>query len=274
MFTVRRPMRWKTGFVGIEDDLCLALRAADLADGVSMGVFTGAPLRYDTKVDGTPVTAADAAVEAIIRETLITERPGDVVLGEETGGWWAGTRRWIVDGIDGTANFAAGSTAWGTLIALEEDGAIAIGVASNPAKGARWWAARTLGAWTEMDGAPPRQLQVSTTEQLTDARVVVHPPARGSGWASSVAAMVGARATVIDLSDHPGLMVACGDADAAVLVGGAPWDHAALTVIVEEAGGRFTDHLGGRRIDIGGAILSNLCLHDELLTISKNAQAE
>src|SRR5207237_1603385 len=144
----------------IEADLALALRLAGLADDVSMSMFTGAPVRYDTKVDGTPVTVADAAVEAIIRETVGVERPGDVVLGEETGGWWAGPRRWIVDGIDGTANFARGSTAWGTLIALEEQGTITVGVASNPARGSRWWGARGLGAWSEVGGTAPRRAEV------------------------------------------------------------------------------------------------------------------
>ena len=87
-------------------------------------------------------------MERTIRDRLAEARPGDGILGEEFGTEGDSTRQWIIDPIDGTANFLRGVPVWGTLIALAVDGVPVVGVASSPAMGRRWWAARGLGAWT------------------------------------------------------------------------------------------------------------------------------
>ena len=71
------------------------------------------------------------------------------MLGEEFGVTGAGSRRWIVDPIDGTRNYSRGIPVWATLIALEEDGRSGLGVVSAPALGRRWWAERGGGAFVE-----------------------------------------------------------------------------------------------------------------------------
>ena len=123
------------------DDLSLALRLADAADGITTARVGAGDLVVESKPDRTPVTDADTAVEDAVRELLATERPGDRVAGEERGGT-AGSegRAWVLDPIDGTKNFLRGLPVWATLIALVEDGVPVVGVISAPALGRRWWA--------------------------------------------------------------------------------------------------------------------------------------
>ena len=235
-------------------DLALALRLADAADAISLPYFrSGLPI--ETKPDLTPVTEADRAVETELRGLLAAERPVDAILGEEHGATTGGTRRWILDPIDGTRNYARGIPIWATLVALEELGTVSLGVVSAPALGRRWWAERGTGAFA---GGEP--IRVSTISQLADAVLClplerdVSELARGSWHARGLG----------DFWAH--MLVAEGAVDAAAdAVGVSEWDLAAVQVIVEEAGGRFSDASGASRIDTGSAITSNGLLHDELL---------
>jgi histidinol-phosphatase len=131
-------------------DLELARRLADAADVVSLPRFRSG-LAIETKPDLTPVTEADRAVEVELRRILADERPGDAILGEEHGATGSGSRRWILDPIDGTRNYARGIPVWGTLIALEEDGVVQLGMVSAPALSHRWWAERGSGAFADGD---------------------------------------------------------------------------------------------------------------------------
>src|SRR5207253_47519 len=131
-----------------------------------MGRFRADDLVVETKPDLTPVTEADTAVEAMLRERLERDRPGDAILGEELGTTGAGRRRWIVDPIDGTKGYARGIPVWATLIALEVDGELVVGVVSAPALGSRWSAARGAGA--QRDGEP---VTVSKVARIEDAHL-------------------------------------------------------------------------------------------------------
>ena len=235
-------------------DLELALRLADAADALSLPRFrTG--IAFETKADLTPVTEADRAVEAEIRQLLADARPGDAVLGEEEGTTGGGERRWIVDPIDGTRNYARGVPVWATLIALEESGSVRVGVASAPALGRRWWAERGSGAFADGD-----RIGVSSVARVEDAVLTFGH--------KSVVLEIASRAWHArgfgDFWAH--MLVAEGAVDGAIdATGVSEWDLAAVQVIVEEAGGRFTDYAGEVRIDGRGAVTSNGLLHDELL---------
>ena len=127
-------------------DLDLALRLADAADAITLPRFRAADLRVERKPDRTPVTDADLAAEDALRALIGAERPDDVVVGEERGGALADAERaWVLDPIDGTKNFSRGFGVWGSLIALTVRGEPVVGVASAPALGRRWWAARGDG---------------------------------------------------------------------------------------------------------------------------------
>ena len=147
-------------------DLELALALADAADAISLASFR-TRLRIETKPDLTPVTEADRAVEDELRRRLAESRPEDAVLGEERGTTGDSSRRWILDPIDGTKNYSRGIPVWATLIGLEDDGEVRVGVVSAPALGLRWWAARGAGAFAGHTGADP--LQVSSVGRIEDA---------------------------------------------------------------------------------------------------------
>jgi histidinol-phosphatase len=235
-------------------DLELALRLADAADAISSPRFRSG-LAIETKPDFTPVTEADRAVEAELRRILADERPGDAILGEEGGAEGVGSRRWILDPIDGTRNYARGIPVWATLVALEADGVVTVGVVSAPALGSRWWAER--GGGTYANGKP---LQVSAIARVEEAVL-------SFSIENEVPALARRAWHVRGLGDFwAHMLVAEGAADGAVdAVGVSEWDLAAVQVIVEEAGGRFSDFDGVSRIDSGTAVTSNGVLHEELL---------
>jgi histidinol-phosphatase len=221
----------------VSPELAFALSLADDADRIALSRFRARDLGIETKPDLTPVTEADRAVEEALRDRLERERPGEPVLGEESGGEDAGG--WVIDPIDGTRNYTRGIPIWATLIAF----AGRVGVVSAPALGRRWWAERDGGAF-----ANGERIRVSAIERLADATLLYAldrlPPARaldawhvrgfGDFWAH--------------------MLVAEGAAEAAFDAQGlAVWDTAPLAVILGEAGGRFDDPVSSNgRLDLDG----------------------
>jgi histidinol-phosphatase len=240
----------------VHPDLSLALRLADDADAISLARFGALDLRVETKPDLTPVTDADRAVESALLEVLGRERPDDAVLGEEHGVRPGPSgRRWIVDPIDGTRNFLRGIPIWATLIALEQDGGPAVGVASAPALGRRWWARLGDGAFT--DG---RALRSSRVARISDA-VFSYASRRDAG--AELAREVWHARGFGDFWQH--MLVAEGAVDIAVDHVVDVWDIAAVRVIVEAAGGRCTDLDGGPALTSGSLVSTNGLLHEEVL---------
>ncbi|MDN5701158.1 MAG: histidinol phosphatase, partial [Kocuria sp.] len=103
------------------DDLRLAHILADSVDGLTMRRFKAQDLHVETKPDLTPVTDADREAESVIRSQLGRVRNRDAVIGEEFGTSGSGSRKWVIDPIDGTKNFVRGVPVWATLIGLVED---------------------------------------------------------------------------------------------------------------------------------------------------------
>ncbi|HEY0640169.1 MAG TPA: histidinol-phosphatase [Pseudonocardiaceae bacterium] len=252
------------------DDLGLALRLADVADEITLARHRALDLRVDRKPDRSPVTDADLAVEDAVRAVLAAERPDDAVVGEERGGSSRGGRSWVLDPIDGTKNFLRGAPAWATLVALVDgDDTPVVGVASAPALGRRWWAAAGAGAWTSERGAT-RRLAVSAVSSLDDAYLSTTHLGSWTEYHSRDAYLALADAcwetrAFGDFWQH--CLVAEGSIDLAAEAIVNPWDLAALQVIVEEAGGRFTDLGGARRYDGGSVLSSNGTLHDAALEL-------
>ena len=236
-------------------DLELALRLADAADAISLARFRALDLVVETKPDRSPVTEADRAVETELRAILARERPDDAILGEEEGERGEGPRRWVIDPIDGTRNYTRGVPVWATLIALQVDGRLEAAVVSAPALGRRWWAGRGEGAY-----ANGVRIRVSAVARLEDASLSVAlgraVPARArDAWHLRALG---------DFWQH--MLVAEGALDGAIdELGVSLWDLAAVQLVVEEAGGRFSDAAGVARSDGGSALSSNGLLHEELL---------
>ena len=236
-------------------DLDLALRLADAADAIALSRFRARDLVVETKPDSTPVTEADRAVEAELRTILALERRRDAVLGEEEGQSGSSARRWIVDPIDGTRNYSRGVPVWATLIALEDHGRVILGVVSAPALHRRWWAERGEGAHANGDVVRVSRIARPEDAVLTFALEQSLPSLAGRAWHARGYG---------DFWSH--MLVAEGAVDGAIdAIGVSLWDLAAVQVIVEEAGGTFTDFAGEHRVDGGSAISSNGLLHDTLL---------
>jgi len=250
--------------VPFEDDLQLALELADVADALSLASFRSSSLRVYTKPDLTLVTEADRAVESALRERIAAARPGDAMVGEELGRSGEGSSRcWYLDPIDGTSNYARGVPVFATLIALVVDGAPRAGVCSAPALQSRWYAAQGGGAFER-----GRPIRVSGVRSIADAHLS-YDDVRGFETAGrgerflDLARQCWRTRGFGDFWSH--VMVAEGAVDAAVEPEVNPWDMAPLQVIVEEAGGRFTDLGGVTRFDGGSAVSSNGLLHDAVL---------
>ncbi|MPZ54458.1 MAG: inositol monophosphatase [Acidimicrobiia bacterium] len=270
-------------------DLEFAHLLADRADSISMQLFDKPDTRFELKSDGTPVSTADVHIEETLRDLVRKHRPTEGFLGEEDGHSGPRQHRWVVDAIDGTSDFLAGGTAWGSLIALEKNGAVRVGVASSPMLGTRWWAKTGNGAWKESlprSSATPERLTVSSQPFLVSSQITVWPPQNRlpSKWKGSALDLLNAlpaplhsaerihcdRASRPTSKSAPGftagaLQVASGVLDASVFFGGGPWDIAARAVICEEAGGHFTDLWGGSRRDTQTAIVSNRLVHNQIL---------
>jgi histidinol-phosphatase len=258
------------------DDLALALELADACDAITLGRYGAADLAVETKADATPVSEADLGAEEAVRARLAQERPQDAVLGEEYGSSESdpahpGGRRWIIDPIDGTKNYVRGIPVWATLLALEEAGEPSVAVVSAPALGRRWWGSRGDGAFMR-DGLSngPRRLGVSRVRELGDAQVSFGDLEewRTTERLDRMLALVEQCGRSRGLGDFWSYMLV---AEGAVDIGLDPvatlWDLAAMQLIVEEAGGRFTD-LGGRRTADGGdAIATNGLLHEAALAL-------
>ncbi len=249
------------------EDLALALELADLADEITLRRYRADDLLIETKPDLTPVTEADRAVEQAIRARLAEARPEDAVIGEEyedvlrTGS----ARRWIIDPIDGTKSYVRGMPTWSSLIALSVDADLTVGVVSAPAAGRRWWASRGAGSFA--DGAP---IRVSSIASLGDAQL-----AWGGieDWDA-----IGRLDALVELGRScwrtrgvgdawQYMLVAEGAAEIALDPAVSIWDLAAVAVVVEEAGGRFTDLSGAPGAGGGDGIATNGLVHDAALAI-------
>jgi histidinol-phosphatase len=258
---------------GARDDLDLALELADIADAITMARFRAADLVVETKPDLTPVSEADRDVEQAMREHLASRRPYDTVFGEEYGGTepagGAGEpspRRWIVDPIDGTKGYVRGMQVWATLLALEDAGEMLLGVASAPAMGRRWWAVRGAGAFTtDIAGGASRPMRVSGIRALEDAQLCFggHEEWRQTDRLGGLLALSERCWRTRGYGDFwQYMLVAEGAAEIALDPAVALWDIAAPMVIVQEAGGRFTDFSGAATAAGGDGIGSNGHVHE------------
>ena len=257
----------------IDDDLALAMRLADAARERSLFYFRR-ELQQWSKDDGSLATEADLAVEDELRGRIAVERPGDAVLGEERGQTGESTRCWIIDGIDGTLDFAAGEPDWGTLIALEIDGQVVLGVCDQPVHKRRYWAVRGGGAFCADDGATSTRLQTSVHAELATARSYLPPP----HWvpddiSQTIGNALKAATRPETQSDHPAIQVAVGSYEFAVFFLMGPWDIAAPALIVEEAGGRFSDFSGRFSIRSGSAVFSNGAIHEDVLALVSSVRS-
>ena len=223
----------------------------------------GEALKVETKGDGSPVTRADREAETAARAWLEARFPQDGILGEEFGAIRPdAARQWLVDPVDGTRSFVRGVPLWAALVAVRQGDQVIAGAASFPALGENVAAARGAGAW--WNGRP---CAVSDVANLAEAAVLTTDerfaaaPERRSAW-ERLAASAGLSRSWGDAYGY--LLVASGRAEAMLDGRAEGWDLAPFAVIIEEAGGVFTDW-AGRPTPFGGdAIATNAALAERV----------
>jgi histidinol-phosphatase len=259
--------------VTYQEDLALALELAEIADAISLARFHALDLHVETKPDRSPVTDADRAVELAIKDVLAAKRPNDGIVGEEFGNSGSTTRKWIIDPIDGTANYMRGVPVWATLIALSIDGKAVVSVVSSPALGRRWWAAPGIAKTSDIDGSV-RDLKVSAIADLENASLSYN---NLQLWDS-----YGYLDNLINLSRKVWRTRAYGDFYSYMLLAEGSvdivaehdlklYDIAALVPIVEQAGGQFSAINGPLTEDTASVLATNGALHD---TVAVNLHSD
>ena len=241
-----------------------AVDAARAAGQIALKYFHEG-VEVTLKPDATPVTRADREAEQAIVEILGRAFPAYGTLGEEFGGHGTDEVRWIIDPIDGTQNFVRGIGFWATLIALEERGEITVGVIHNPVTAEIYTARRGAGAHRNGE-----RLRVSDVGELSRS-FFVHAGlgvVRKSGHWDGFARLIDATERQRGFGDYLGYgLVAAGKAEIYAELDLKPWDLAAPKIVVEEAGGRFTDFRGRTTIYSGTALATNGRLHDAALAL-------
>ena len=248
----------------LDGALAAAVEAARAAGEVALKYYrTGFDVTL--KADATPVTQADRGAEQAIREVLGRATVDCGFLGEELGAVGDQQRRWIIDPIDGTRNFIRHIPVWATLIALEERGEVTAGVIYNPVTGELLAARRGGGAWRDGE-----RVRVSAIADLGEA-TLLHAGLkllREAGRWDGFVRLVDATGRQRGFGDYLGYaLVAEGKAEIYVETDLKAWDLAPCKVIVEEAGGRFTDFAGVPTIHSGTAFATNGYLHDAALAL-------
>jgi histidinol-phosphatase len=246
------------------NDIELLQVLASAADDISLARFRALDLVVEAKPDRTPVTDADKAVEGKLRDLLKLYRPTDEVIGEEMDKTGDSNRSWIIDPIDGTANYLRGVPIWGTLIALRVDGEITTSIISAPALGRRWWAGKGRGAFTKDIDGSVRKITVSKIAKLEDSTLSFNSLEQ---WRNQ-----GLLEQLLELSTNVSRTRAYGDflsymfvAEGAIEIASEHdlkiHDIAALVPILTEAGGRITDLQGELTEDSSSVIATNSLLH-------------
>ncbi|MEO0492852.1 MAG: inositol monophosphatase family protein [Actinomycetota bacterium] len=246
-------------------DLAFAIELAEAAGAGTLEWFQNAALAVEHKGDGSPVTAADLAAEALVRERLAAAQPGDGIIGEEDDDVESTTgRRWVVDPIDGTKAFTKGVPLYSTLIALIDEHGPAVGVIHLPALGETVAAGRGLGC--TFNGTP---CHVSGHDTLAGA----YATTSGFGYwpPDALQRVLDSDLVFRTWGDAYGYaLVATGRAEAMIDPLANPWDVAPMAVIIPEAGGRFSNYDGVEEPDSwnrSSGVATNGAIHDELIAL-------
>jgi len=261
----------------LSEELVFALDICEKAAAIAMDYYQSGVDAVE-KADGSPVTAADQKCERLIREAINRQYPADSILGEEEGesagvSSPAGNvgqkstspRRWIIDQIDGTYGFVRQTSVWATLLALEQDSEIILGVVSAPAVGDMYWAEKGAGAFKNGN-----RIHVSDFDDIAKSQFEFGGLNRvcRQGYWPGFTKIVQSTARQRGFGDYLGFAhVFEGKAEAHLEVGVHPWDLAPMKILVEEAGGRYSDLDGGSSIYKGSCLVSNGRLHDRFLEL-------
>jgi histidinol-phosphatase len=216
----------------------------------------------DLKADYSPVTVADRLAERIIREAIVAEFPNEGILGEEEGESGDSQTRWVIDPIDGTKSFISGVPLYATLLSFEEGGEVQVGVCYFPALNELLYAQKGHGAfWNGRLCSVSKNLSIKNSVVATGSTSSMAKHGRLAGFQGIEKRAMACR-TWGDAYGHA--LVATGRVEAMIDPVIAHWDISAMSLIVRESGGVFTDFQGNPRLG-NEALSSNGLVHPELL---------
>lgn len=241
------------------------IEAARQTGRVALGYFETV-LDIEIKGDASPVTIADRNAEESFRRLMGKQFPQDGFLGEEFGDA-PGTSgyRWIIDPVDGTRSFVRGIPLWGTLIGLEHQGELIAGMVYMPVWDVMYHALRGEGAYRN-----GQRIHVSSKRELDKSLVLFSSPSYfiQGGKETEMLRLLRAVDKPRGYGDFYGMiLVAQGSADVMLEFGCHPWDLAGPKVVVEEAGGRFTDWQGVSSLSGEDVLISNGHLHEAAMQL-------
>ena len=237
--------------------------------GALLAAYFDKRVAFELKGDFDLVTEADRASERLVVERLRSHFPSHSIVAEEGGGHEGRSGyRWYVDPLDGTTNFAHGYPVYNVTMGLEQDGEMLVGVVFDPSRQEMFSAERGAGAYLNN-----RRIRVSASRRLADSLVSTGFPSRKRHlnvnihfYHQMAMATHGVRrggSAALDLA-----YVASGRLDAFWEFGLNPWDMAAGTLLVTEAGGRCTDMKGGvHEMNSPHLLTDNGAIHEETLAL-------
>ena len=237
--------------------------------GALLAAYFDKRVAFELKGDFDLVTEADRASERLVVERLRSHFPSHSIVAEEGGGRQGPSAfRWYVDPLDGTTNFAHGYPVYNVTMGLEQDGEMLVGVVFDPSRQEMFSAERGAGAYLNN-----RRIRVSASRRLADSLVSTGFPSRKRHlnvnihfYHQMAMATHGVRrggSAALDLA-----YVASGRLDAFWEFGLNPWDMAAGTLLVTEAGGRCTDMKGGvHEMNSPHLLTDNGAIHQETLAL-------
>ena len=235
----------------------VAHRMADAARPEILKHFRSSTLHVDSKTDDfDPVTVADRAAETAMREILEAARPNDAIVGEEFGNKEGSSGlTWILDPIDGTRAFVAGTPCWGVLIALADDTGPIVGIIDQPYIGERFEGGFGHAAVTGPRGTTP--LRVREPQPLHDAIVLTTFPEVGTPDEGAAFHRVASEAklTRYGMDCYGYALLAAGQVDLVIEAGLQIYDIAAPIGVIQAAGGIVTNWEGGADLT-GGRVVA------------------
>lgn len=251
-----------------QDLLQFALDAVWQAGRITLGYFqTG--VRADRKADNTPVTIADRQAEQKVRELITKYWPDHGIHGEEFGKAATDSRyTWIIDPIDGTKSFISGVPLYSNLLALMDGDKAVLGIINLPALNEMVYAVRGEGCFWN-----GRRAHVSSIDKLENAVALCSEMESWERYGRLPAWQRIVNATYVQRTWGDGYgyaLIATGRAEIMVDPIQAVWDAAPLQIILEEAGGTFTDWKGTPTIHSGEGIATNGLLLNQVLALVKD----
>jgi histidinol phosphatase-like enzyme (inositol monophosphatase family) len=252
----------------MEDLLKFSLKIVRKSEDITQQYFN-TKIKHKLKENKTPVTKADTECEKYLVKKIHSKYPGHSILAEESG--IADNKsefKWIIDPIDGTKNFMRGYPFWGTLLALEHESDVVLGVISMPALYEVIYAAKGFGCFCN-----DKKMKVSKTEELGKSYLIyggieyiLNEPYKERFF--TLASLCNYDRGFGDCHGHSFILK--GMAEIMVDPHVEPYDIAATKICIEEAGGILTDIKGNNTIYGGNALISNGILHGELLELLNN----